>query len=131
MRYSQLTCLIAIAACGCSEPNRTTADRDNNTSVNQREIDGVVKTPDGVVKTPLDNPVGDQRDMDLTAEIRKRLADSNLSTTIQNVTITSVNGQVTLRGVANSEDEKKKIEELVRSISGVENVVSHLEVDKT
>jgi osmotically-inducible protein OsmY len=136
MRYSQLTWLIALTTCGCNEtfrsssegsssnqsiPSVESTDRDNS-SVNQRDREGITKTP-------IDQNEN-QRDINVTAEVRKRLVGTNMSTNAQNVKIITQNGQVTLRGPVKSLDEKKRIEEVARAVAGNTKVDSQLEIEK-
>lgn len=73
--------------------------------------------------TPLDQGKS-TADIDSTARIRKAVrAEKGLSVNAQNVKIITVNGRVTLRGVVNTEQEKRRIGEIAASIatSGVDN----------
>ena len=80
--------------------------------------------------TPVDQK-NDRADIDLTASIRKTLvADRDLSMNAKNVKIISRDGNVTLRGVVDSDDEKARIQEEAVRIAGVLNVDNELDVRK-
>jgi osmotically-inducible protein OsmY len=100
------------------------ADREpDNTRVNQRDADT------DLTKTPGDQ--GQNRsDIDTTAAIRKRVVDMDLSTNAENAKIITENGNVTLRGVVESDEEKQALERIAREIAGEGKVTSELEVDK-
>jgi hyperosmotically inducible periplasmic protein len=98
----------------------TVADRDN-TAVNERDLYSVNKTP-------IDQNEN-ERDIGITSDIRKQVVDANLSITAQNVKIITQDGRVTLRGPVKSEEEKKKVEDIARSVAGESQVDSQLEIE--
>src|ERR1051325_8304845 len=113
MRLQPLLILTAIAITGCTDAKRSTpvatqneqrtgavVDRDN-TAVNDRDRDSATKTP-------IDQNEN-QADIDITANIRKRVVDTKMSVNAQNVKIITQDGKVTLRGPVKSEDEKTQI----------------------
>jgi hyperosmotically inducible protein len=53
-----------------------------------------------------------------------------MSVTAHNMKIITQDGKVTLRGPVKSDDEKKQIEKIARSVAGNDNVDSQLEVEK-
>src|SRR5215208_2530257 len=76
-------------------PSSSTTPAPNNTAVNKRDADRATKTP-------IDQNEN-QADVNMTAEIRKRvLDDKDLSTNAHNAKIITANGKVTLRGPVNS-----------------------------
>ena len=84
----------------------------------------------GASVTPADQK-NDQADLDLTASIRKSLvADRDLSMNAKNVKIISRDGNVTLRGLVQTDAEKAKIEDEAANIAGVRNVDNELDVRK-
>ena len=117
-------CLLAISA--CNESTRPAAspapakDRDN-TAVNERDRRDDVKTPI--------NQNENQPDINITADIRKRVVDTKMSTNAQNVKIITQDGRVTLRGPVKSNDEKARIEEIAAEVAGSGNVDSEIEVE--
>ena len=133
MRLLAIAMLIALSTTGCDVPNATTSqsltspesaktgvDRDNS-AVNKRDAE--LHT-----KTPLDQKEN-QSDINITAEIRKRVVDTQMSTNAQNVKIITQDGKVTLRGPVKTGDEKKRIEEIARSVAGDSKVDSQLEIE--
>ena len=91
-----------------------------NTGVNVRDRDNSAKTP-------FDQNEN-RKDIDITANIRKRVVDSEMSVNAQNVKIITQDGKVTLRGPVKSADEKKQIEKLAQEVAGAANVDNQLEV---
>lgn len=100
------------------------ATRDaDNTGVNKRDADREL------TKTPIDQNEN-QKDIDITAAIRKRVTDTKASINAQNVKIITQDGKVTLRGPVKNDDEKQMIERIARDVAGEGNVDSQLEVEK-
>ena len=132
MKYALfLTALVVLASAGCNEGTTTstnstpaasdsTATERDNTAVNVRDRSEAAKTP-------IDQNEN-QKDIDITANIRKRIVDTEMSVNAQNVKIVTQNGKVTLRGPVKSADEKKQIEKLAQEVAGAENVDNQLEV---
>ena len=124
MRSLLMLGMLALAAAGCARSAPTSAtsatpDRDN-TAVNQRDREATTKTP-------IDQNEN-QADIDVTANIRKRVVDTKMSVNAQNVKIITQDGTVTLRGPVNSEDEKKQVADIAQDVAGADKVVSQLEV---
>jgi osmotically-inducible protein OsmY len=111
-------CLLICSACAETDPPAATAP--DNTAVNVRDRDEAAKTPI--------NQNENQPDVDLTAAIRKRVVDTELSVNAQNVKIITQDGKVTLRGPVDSAEEKKQVEEIAKAIAGAGNVDSQLEL---
>ncbi|MEX0677423.1 MAG: BON domain-containing protein [Pirellulales bacterium] len=132
MKQLALATLVILALGGCTEAwkpsspavnERATgdaADRDN-TGVNTRDRDTATKTP-------LDQNEN-QSDIDITANIRRQVVDTEMSVNAQNVKIMTQDGKVTLRGPVKSDDEKKKIEDIALAVAGVGKVDNQLEVE--
>jgi hyperosmotically inducible protein len=106
---------------GSKDQSRVTADRDN-TAVNTRDREDTAKTPI--------NQNENQADIDITANIRKRVVDTKLSVNAQNVKIITQDGHVTLRGPVKSDEEKKQIEDIARDVAGADKVDNQLEVEQ-
>jgi hyperosmotically inducible periplasmic protein len=141
MKQAAFVALVLLAAVGCSDTRRsnstantppkdsatpttvtsdtTTADRDN-TAVNVRDRSDAAKTP-------IDQNEN-QKDINTTADIRKRVVDSKMSTDAKNAKIITQNGKVTLRGPVKSENEKKEILKIAIEVAGEGNVDDQLEV---
>jgi hyperosmotically inducible periplasmic protein len=130
MKYTFLT-LVVLTMTGCNEgkstatsatsaPTESAAVKRDNTEVNVRD-----RTDD--VKTPIDQNEN-QKDIDITANIRKRVVDTKMSVNAQNVKIITQDGKVTLRGPVKSEEEKAQIEKMAHEVAGAANVDNQLEV---
>lgn len=91
-----------------------------NTGVNVRDRNSSTKTS-------VDQNEN-QKDIDITAKIRKQVVGTKMSTNAKNVKIITQAGQVTLRGPVNSADEKTQIEKLAQKVAGPKNVSNQLEV---
>ncbi len=66
-----------------------------------------------------DQQKNDKSDREITRKIRKSLMQDNaLSTNAHNVKIITQDGMVTLRGVVNSENEKKVVESKAADVAG-------------
>lgn len=78
--------------------------------------------------TPLDQG-NNREDLNTTAQIRKGIiAGENMSVNAKNVKIITNQGQVTLRGPVNTDEEKRLIGDIANSIARTENVDNQLEV---
>lgn len=133
---SSSLCVISCFMVGCetetaptpTTPNMTT-DRDSpspsntsptNSGINERDRDSSAKTP-------IDQNEN-QQDINITAEIRKQVVATEMSTNAHNVKIITQDGKVTLRGPVDSEDEKSRIEKIAQDVAGKENVDNQIEV---
>jgi osmotically-inducible protein OsmY len=130
-------CLLAAAGCAAQSdadaqrrpyatitpPRPAAEDRraPNNTSVNTRDIDKSEPTP-------LDQGTSDA-DIGRTADIRKRIVDTELSITAKNVKVITRDGRVTLRGLVTTQAEKDTIERIAREVAGADNVDDRLDVE--
>ena len=139
MKYALLiTALTAATSIGCNEASRpatsstatsatnatptasdTTTKRDN-TEVNVRDRSDVAKTP-------IDQNEN-KTDINITANIRKRVVDTKMSVNAQNVKIITQDGNVTLRGPVKTEDEKMQIDKIAHEVAGPATVTNQLEV---
>jgi len=80
--------------------------------------------------TPVDQK-NDKADIDLTASIRKALVrNGDLSMNAKNVKIISRDGNVTLRGLVDSDAEKAAIQDEAVAIAGIANVDNEIDVRK-
>lgn len=78
------------------------------------------------------NVVHDRRDSDLAQRVTDALtADNSLAAAVQQISVTSENGLITLRGYANSEAEKRAVVSKIEAISGVGKVNDQLEVTRS
>lgn len=92
----------------------------DNTKKNERDRDSKSVTP------------GDQgnnkADLAITKAIRQKVVAAKLSMNAKNAKIITISNVVTLRGPVASEEEKKTIAELAKSVEGVKQVDNQLEV---
>ncbi|HVV02542.1 MAG TPA: BON domain-containing protein [Verrucomicrobiae bacterium] len=117
------TQLWASAAPGGDAVFRFEEEAPNNTARNIRDRGGATLTP-------LDQSE-DYPDLMATSRIRRAIMnDRSLSFTAKNVKIVTVNGEVTLRGPVNRQQEKVDIAAAARRIAGPGNVNDQLEVLK-
>lgn len=119
-------CLGSLAGCEASRTTSTTAADGTSTAARDNTAVNVRDRSDAA-KTPIDQNEN-QADIDVTANIRKRVVDTEMSVNAQNVKIMTQDGKVTLRGPVASQDEKTQIEKLAHDVAGAPNVVSELEV---
>ncbi len=96
------------------------ADRAN-TGVNVRDRDSTAKTS-------FDQNEN-KTDINITADIRKRVVAKKMSVNAHNVKIITQDGKVTLRGPVTTEEEKQQIEEIALAVAGANHVDNQLEVN--
>jgi len=107
------------------EAHRVVRDRDGSDVDNTRRN---VRDRDGATLLPGDQG-NSETDRTMTQQIRKALMkDRDLSTTAKNVKIITVNGNVTLRGVVKTDQEKTDIVAKAKQVAGVTQVNNQLEV---
>ena len=130
MKYTLLA-LAILSVAGCEEKKATTTNSapgaPTNTAVKRDNTEVNVRDRSEVAKTPIDQNEN-QKDIDVTANIRKRVVDTQMSVNAQNVKIITQDGKVTLRGPVKSEDEKAQVEKFAREVAGPANVDNQLEV---
>jgi osmotically-inducible protein OsmY len=125
-----LTLVMTGALVGCADRpfEQRTSDTErpqpvdaDNTAVNLRDVHDTLKTPI--------NQNENQKDVNITAEIRSRVVDADLSINGRNVKIITQDGRVTLRGPVKSEEERAKIVDIATDVAGADNVENQLEVE--
>jgi len=75
-----------------------------------------------------ESPEGQVQDARIAAAIKAKLASDVNATTITNVSVNVTNGVVTLSGQVNTADNKRRAEEIARSVDGVVRVNDDLQV---
>ncbi len=123
-------CVLGIAGCNEAKNSPAPAPSTNasTASSSDRDNTGVnVRDRNDAAKTPFDQKEN-QADIKITADIRKRVVDSEMSTDAKNVKIITENGRVTLRGPVKSADEKAKIKSIAGEIAGSDKVDDQLEI---
>ena len=109
---------------GCDRDAATDHSRPaqpDNTGVNERDRDSDAITPGAQGQS--------ERDVELSAEIRKRVTDTELSVNAQNSKIITQDGKVTLRGPVKTQEEKDTIGRIASDVAGANNVDNQLEVE--
>lgn len=80
-------------------------------------------------QTTADQQQPDRSDRSLTEQIRRSItADKNLSTNAHNVKVVTRGGQVTLKGLVRSENEKRTVEAKAAEVAGEDKVTSELTI---
>ena len=120
----------ASSAKSTTEPaTRITANRPTTAEPVDRTNTGVnVRDRESTAKTPLDQNEN-KADIQITADIRKRVVDTKMSVNAHNVKIITQDGMVTLRGPVKTEDEKQTIEQIALAVAGADKVDNQLEVN--
>jgi hyperosmotically inducible protein len=122
--------LAAVGGCDAKAPatdsTATTATSANDPAMRDNsEVN--VRDRDDATKTPLDQNEN-QKDIDITARIRKSVVGTEMSVNAQNVKIITQDGKVTLRGPVASSQEKAQIDKLAVEAVGRGNVDNQLEI---
>ena len=75
-----------------------------------------------------ESPEGQVDDMQISAQVKAKLAKDVGMSTVTNVSVNSTNGVVTLSGQVDSPDVKTKAEDAARAVPKVASVVDNLQV---
>jgi len=75
-----------------------------------------------------ESPEAQANDLEITAQVKTKLASDIGLTSVTNVSINATNGVVTLSGMVDSADVKSKAESIARSVPKVVRVVNNLQV---
>ncbi len=109
-------------AANASRPDASASPttQPDNSAINTRDraADAVTSGTQGQSKS----------DVDLTADIRRRVMDTKMSVNAHNVKIICSNGKVMLRGPVNAQEEKEAIANLAGDVAGATNVDNKLEI---
>lgn len=113
--------LLAQTQAPAASSSSSASQTADNTQMNSRDRSS------GTV-TPTHQP-NDKADITLAASVRRAVVkDKSLSMMAHNVKIVAANGAVTLRGAVKSDDEKTKVETVVKGVSGVSSIDNELDV---
>ncbi len=98
----------------------TATTQPDNTGVNVRDQAGnaVTAGSQGQGKS----------DVDITAEIRKRIMAASLSIDAQNAKVVTQSGKVTLKGPVDNQSEKDSINQIANDVAGPNNVDNELDI---
>lgn len=109
-------------------PTNVTPNMTTNSQSTSPTNSGVnVRDRDSSEKTPIDQNEN-QKDINITADIRKQIVATDMSTNAHNIKIITQDGKVTLRGPVNSEDEKSRVEKIAQDVAGKDQVDSQIEI---
>ncbi len=75
-----------------------------------------------------ESPEGQVDDLQITAQVKTKLASDVGVSSVTNISVNSTNGVVTLSGQVNSDDVRNKAEAAAKSVSKVVRVVDSLQV---
>ena len=75
-----------------------------------------------------ESPEGQVNDLEITAQVKAKLASDVGLSSVTNISVNSTNGVVTLSGQVNSSDIKEKAENVVRAVPKVARVVDNLQI---
>lgn len=129
-------CAIGLAGCDRNETSQTTPPTPAGVSTNDTAANATtqpdntgVNTRDQAADAVTAGSQGQGKsDVEITADIRKRIMAANLSVNAQNAKVVSQNGKVTLKGPVNSQNEKDSIGQMAAEVAGSNNVDNELDV---
>jgi osmotically-inducible protein OsmY len=75
-----------------------------------------------------ETPEAQVNDMEITADVKSKLASDVGLSTVPNISVNSTNGVVTLSGAVDSAGTKERAETIARSVPKVVRVVDNLQV---
>ncbi len=122
LKLSVILPLALLVACSEKPSTDRYGSVPTDTSLNERDRGGETATPDDQSNA--------QGDIDHLAEVRKAIVDdAQLSVSAKNVKILTQAGNVTLRGLVPTEEERARVEELARMSSATRSVDNQIEVE--
>jgi hyperosmotically inducible protein len=148
MKTSIILLICGIGLAGCSQksevaqsqspsPSATATNDVSNAPATQPDAYTATTQPDNTAINTRDRDSGaitagmqgqDKSDVDITADIRRRIMGGNMSIDAQNVKVICQSGKVTLRGPVNTQQEKDSIGNMANDVAGPANVDNELEV---
>jgi hyperosmotically inducible periplasmic protein len=140
MKTTLLILICGLGLAGCNKGNDTAqtpsptpsstavADASSSTPTTQPNNSGINTRDQAPGAITAGQQSQTKSDVDITADIRRRVMDGKMSVAAQNVKIVSQTGKVTLRGPVNSQDEKDSIGRMANDVAGADNVDNELEV---
>ena len=118
---SGLLLSVGVVAPAQEPTNRQAPPAADNTKTNERDRSATEPT--------ADQQKENRSDRDITQQIRRSIMkDKSLSTYAHNVKVVTQNGQVTLKGPVQSEDEERAIETKAAEVAGQDKVTSELNI---
>jgi osmotically-inducible protein OsmY len=121
MKNLAMAAALALALAATAQTGNAESYKADNSGKNVRDRGDATLTPE--------NQSGSEADVNITREIRKSIvADDNLSINAHNVKIITANGAVTLRGPVETAEEKARVAEKAKQVTGVTSVDNQLEI---
>jgi hyperosmotically inducible protein len=116
-----LVCMMGLGLSSFGQTSSRQTTPPDNTKINKRDRNQGRPT--------ADQQKQNRPDEEITRDIRRSITkDKGLSTYARNIKIITQNGNVTLRGPARSEQEKKAIEGKASEVAGASHVKSEIEI---
>jgi hyperosmotically inducible periplasmic protein len=75
-----------------------------------------------------ESPEGQVNDLEITAQVKTKLASDVGPSSVTNISVNSTNGVVTLSGQVDSEDIRSKADAVARAVPKVVRVVDNLQI---
>jgi osmotically-inducible protein OsmY len=75
-----------------------------------------------------ESPEGQVNDLEITTQVKSKLASDLGLSTVPNISVNSTNGVVTLSGQVDTADTKAKAETITRAVPHVVRVVDNLQI---
>ena len=99
-------------------------------SENAHGANYIKKEPDGILELPTETQEAEVRKLDteLSKRIHDRLSDEWSSRAYRYLGVKVNNGVVSLNGLVQTENDRKRVEERIKNIPGVRSLNSHIKV---
>lgn len=75
-----------------------------------------------------ESPEGQVNDLEITAQVKSKLASDAGLSSVTNISVNSTNGVVTLAGQVDSSDTRSKAESIAKSVPKVVGVVNTIQI---
>ena len=75
-----------------------------------------------------ESPEAQVNDLEITAQVKSKLASDVGLSTVPNISVNSTNGVVTLSGQVDSADQKSRAESIAKAVPKVAKVVNNIQV---
>lgn len=75
-----------------------------------------------------ESPEAQVNDLEITAQVKSKLASDVGLSTVPNISVNSTNGVVTLSGQVDSADQKTRAESIAKAVPKVAKVVNNIQV---
>ena len=111
-----------------TDANDVNSDEDTATGATDHNSRHTTKSRKSILGTPMKSMTGlgnsnSQADVDTTRQIRQLIVDKDeFSVKAHNVNITTINGEVTLKGPVESIQEQLELEKIAKDVAGASKV---------